>query len=164
MANPMQLFNLVDNLTKGGTPSLAKFGNLFQGVGGGVDGLATMIINTQNGLQNDISGQISKITDEIKRIAIANATYLTHQALGKDVTGMPSAESLIKSINERLQSELKDMLERAKKAIMKPFDVAPTSPSGPILKGGFKTGKTLKNVSVTHRRKTHRRSPVVSKI
>ena len=43
-----QLFNLIGSLASGGMPSLDKFSDLFKKISGGVDALATMIINTQN--------------------------------------------------------------------------------------------------------------------
>lgn len=158
-----QLVNLIGNLSTDGLPSMDKFTKLFSNIGGGVDALATMIINTQNGLQNDISGQIAKINEEIKKLAVANANYITNKAIGKDVSGMPSAESIIKGINTRIQTELKDIMEKARNAIMAPLPIDP-APSGPNHAGGFKKGKTLKKVSVIHRTKTHRRSAVVSKV
>jgi hypothetical protein len=117
-------------------------------------------------LGNDISGQISKINREIKNLAVANATYITNKAIGKDVTGMPSAESIVTNINTRIQTELKEIMEKASKAIMGKLAI-PAPVSGPNYVGGFKTGKTgktLKKVSVLHRTKTHRRSAVVSKV
>jgi hypothetical protein len=157
-----ELINLIGGLANGG-PSFSKFTSLFQGIGGGVDSLATMIINTQNGLQNDVSGQISKITGEINNLAVVNATYVATKAIGKDVTGMPSAESTVKSINTRIQTELKDSMDKAGKLILRPLQIEPSA-SGPSQAGGFKRAKTLKNVSVTHRTKTHRRPAVVSKV
>jgi len=164
--NPTQFVNLMGNLKNGGVPSMDKFANVFSNIGGGVDGLATMITNAQNSIQNDISGQISKINREIKNLAVANATYITNKAIGKDVTGMPSAESIVTNINTRIQTELKEIMEKASKAIMGKLAV-PAPVSGPNYVGGFKTGKTgktLKKVSVLHRTKTHRRSAVVSKV
>lgn len=159
-----QLVNLINNV-KGGLPSTDKFMALFSKIGGGVDALATMIINTQNSIQNDISGHISKINREIQNLAVANATYITNKAIGKDVTGMPSAESIVKSINTRIQTELKNSMEKANKAILGKLGVESTPPvSGPNYVGGFKRAKTLKQVSVVHRTKTHRRSAVVSKV
>jgi len=151
-----QLLNLIGSLTTDGIPSLDKFSDLFKKISGGVDALATMIINTQNTLQNDITAQINKVNLEITNLAVANATYITSRAIGKDVSGMPSAESIVKSINTRIQTELTEIMEKGRKAMFKPFE--------PAKGGGFKTAKTLKNMSVIHRTKTHRRPAIVSKL
>lgn len=161
-----QYVNLI-GASSNGVPSVDKFMSIFSKIGQGVDAFATMIINGQTSLQNDLSGQIFKITDEITKLAVANATFVTTKAIGKDVTGMPSAESIIKTINTRMQDELKKVLEKVQNALLKPLQLPAQSPSGPLVNpsgGGYRRAKTLKSVSVVHRAKTHRRSAVVSKV
>ena len=160
-----QLVNLIGSATSGG-PSLDKFMKMFSNVGGGVDALASMILNAQTSLQNDLSGLIFRVTGEITKLAVANATYVTSQAIGKDVSGLPSAESIIRTINTRMQDEIKAIIDRGHKAILKPVPVGPplVNPTGANQSGGYVRGKTLKSMSVVHRTKTHRRSAVVSKV
>ena len=161
-----KLLNLV-NAASSGIPSVDKFMGIFSKIGEGVDAFATMIINSQNSIQNDLSGYITKMTDEITKLAVANATYVTTRAIGKDVAGIPSAESIIKSLNTRIQDELKRILEKMSGSLLKPLHVPSPTPSGPIVNpsgGGFKRAKTLKNISVIQRTKTHRRSALVAKV
>jgi hypothetical protein len=148
--------------------------SIFSKIGQGIDAFATMIINSQNAVQNDLSGYITKMTDEITNLAVANATYVTNSAIGKNVTGMPSAESLARSLSTRIQDELKRIMEKMSGSILKPLQLPSPNPSGPSPNpsapivnpsgGGFKRAKTLKNISVIHRTKTHRRSALVAKV
>jgi hypothetical protein len=161
-----KLVNLITSIPSG-VPSVDKFMSVFSKIGQGVDAFATMIINSQNSIQNDLSGYITKMTDEITKLAVANATYVTNSAIGKDVTGMPSAESLTRSLNTGIQDELRRIMEKMSGSILRPLQLPAPVPSGPIVNpsgGGFKRAKTLKNISVIHRTKTHRRSAVVAKV
>jgi hypothetical protein len=155
-----QLVNLIGSVASGGSP-IEKLMGAFKGFGAGTDGLASMILNTQDSIQKAISGQLLKMTEEIVKLAVINANYVTTRAIGKDITGMVTPESILKSINGRMQSELKGLMDTMRKAIFKPIPIGPpiTNPSG----GGFKRAKTLRNISVVQRTKTHRRPAVVSK-
>ena len=157
-----QLLNLISSITSGGSNPLEKCMGLFKGVGSGTDGLASIILNTQDSIQKAISGQLEKVTAEIIKIAILNANYVTTKAIGKDITGMVTPESVVNLLNTRMQGELKGLLDMMRKAMFKRVPLGPpiTNASG----GGFKRAKTLKNISLVQRTKTHRRSAVVSKV
>jgi hypothetical protein len=165
MSYGSNLFDLVGEIQKG-PPSLQGFGNLFAHIGTSVGALAKMINNTVNTLKLDISGQITKLTVDLNKLAVSNATYITNKALGKNVSGMPSIETLVQEVNKRVQDEIRLNMKKIQTSIFK----------GPLaaLSGGggdeetsivtHRNNTTRRAESHVHRTKTHRRSATSLKV